>query len=249
MEDSVGESAKALQETAKATAKGIDLIRDAGSWLGDGIGKAINEAIGLYITDPISVKRFERAIYSKDRLAALERKLGDIHNVEPIVIRSIPPKVSIPLLEKATMEFDEDLHTLWANLLATAMDAKHDVVETKHVSILSELSATDAKILSSAWVAWRKIGRHSNRRGVATFQNGISFIDKADISNLKRLELLQAAEITLNVPDIRQARRLDGEQSLTISENGGFRVQGSEDVYVVTLLGEAFCKAVGLDSV
>lgn len=62
----------------------------------------------------------------------------------------MPPKLGIPLIESATLEDDDDLHTLWSNLLANAMDPKtsHQVKHI-HASILKELEPLDVHILSS----------------------------------------------------------------------------------------------------
>ena len=61
----------------------------------------------------------------------------------------VAPKMGIPLIENATLEDDDELHTLWANLLANAMDPNkaHEVKHT-HVSILKEMEPLDVRILS-----------------------------------------------------------------------------------------------------
>jgi hypothetical protein len=68
----------------------------------------------------------------------------------------VRPKVALALIENATVEYDDDLHTLWANLLATSLDAAADEIHKKYVSILSDLTSSDAKLLRALYDGWTK---------------------------------------------------------------------------------------------
>jgi hypothetical protein len=51
--DSATETAKAVQEVAKATGKAIDLVRDIGPFVNKVLGNPIADIAGMAIGDPI----------------------------------------------------------------------------------------------------------------------------------------------------------------------------------------------------
>jgi hypothetical protein len=65
--EALRESAKAIQEVAKASGKAIDAGREAGGWLGRVIGNPLEQA-GSYIADRVKTKRIEAAIYDWGKL-------------------------------------------------------------------------------------------------------------------------------------------------------------------------------------
>jgi hypothetical protein len=150
--DAITESAKAVQETAKLGGKALDIGRDAGGWLNRIFGPGIEDAVALHWSDRVRARRVEAAIYDWERLTALFRKVDDRLNKKGVSsFRLVPPKIVLALIENATVEYEDDLHTLWANLLATGLDASADEIKRKYVSILSNLSSNDAKLLSAVY--------------------------------------------------------------------------------------------------
>ena len=116
--EAVTEAAKALQEVAKTSNNAIDAVRNTGAFLNRVFGPAIADTVALLWTDKIAAKRIEAAIYSWERLESLAHKVKSRLVEKGVVnIRAIPPKVALSLLEYATVEDEEDLHTLWANLM------------------------------------------------------------------------------------------------------------------------------------
>ena len=61
--------------------------------------------------------------------------------------RPIPPKFVLQILEEASLEEDDFLQDLWAQLLATALDPEASVVRRSFINILREFEPIDAKIL------------------------------------------------------------------------------------------------------
>src|SRR5436305_2035476 len=101
----VQETAKAVQEVAKAGGKAIDAGEGLGRWLDRVFGEPIAESVGRLWTDRVRASRIANAIYDWERLTIL------LHNVDKRLrkrgiktTRAVPPKIAIPLLEKATME-------------------------------------------------------------------------------------------------------------------------------------------------
>ncbi|SDS37254.1 Abi-alpha family protein [Bradyrhizobium canariense] len=146
--DAFKEGAKAVQEVAKATGKVVDVGRGAGGWLDRIFGNGIEHAVARRWSDKEMTKRIEAAILDWERLELLVQKVEKRLRDKGITqTRLPPPKIMLPLIEHATMEYEDDLHTLWANLLGTALDTDGDQVHRKYVSTLAELSADDARAL------------------------------------------------------------------------------------------------------
>ena len=65
--------------------------------------------------------------------------------------KAVPPKILFPLLEGASLEEDENLHDMWAALLANASSPTDDEkVKPGFSSILQNMTHAEAKLL--AWI-------------------------------------------------------------------------------------------------
>src|SRR5712675_719678 len=121
----IEEAAKAVQEVAKAGGKAIVAGQKAGGWLDRIFGGAVEDSVALVWSDRVKARRIAAAIYDWERLLLLlEKTRARLRKKRIVTTRIPPPKIMLPLLENATMETEDDLHTLWATLLATALDAK-----------------------------------------------------------------------------------------------------------------------------
>lgn len=58
---------------------------------------------------------------------------------------AVPPRLFLPILEKASVEDDEDLHSRWAALLANACVS--DSVHPSFIEVLGQLAPLDARLL------------------------------------------------------------------------------------------------------
>ncbi len=65
---------------------------------------------------------------------------------EKIAVKAIPPGFLLPLLEEAGNVADDDLQTLWANLLASAIENEASC-EPSYIQVLRSLSKRDAQLL------------------------------------------------------------------------------------------------------
>lgn len=61
----------------------------------------------------------------------------------------VPPRLFLPMLEAASIENDEDLHTKWSALLANA--ASSDKVHPSYIEILKQLMPDDARLLDKCY--------------------------------------------------------------------------------------------------
>lgn len=66
--------------------------------------------------------------------------------------RSVQPRIGISLIEIATMEDRDNLHTKWANMLTNAMDPHYKPdIKNQHIRILEQLEPIDTKILEAMY--------------------------------------------------------------------------------------------------
>lgn len=153
--DEITESAKAIQEAAKATGKALDTLDKAGGFFGQVFGSLVTDGVGI-IADMVKYMRIEQAV----RLAEKTEKLLADRGVDQTV--SVEPKIAIPLIESATLETDDGLHSIWASLLANAMDPNsREKVTRSHVSVLREMSPLDVSFLNQM-VSEKEVG-HSGQ--------------------------------------------------------------------------------------
>lgn len=132
---------KVVEEVAKTTGKAIDLAGGLGDFANEVFGDLVIDAVGL-LSDKLKYYRLEKAIHLKNKL---EEKIKEKSIKEP---KQVNPKIALPLIEQATIEDNEDLHTRWANLLANAMDPKYrGNIKRSYVSILSDMEPVDVLVL------------------------------------------------------------------------------------------------------
>ncbi len=246
--EAVTEAAKALQEVAKTSNNAIDAVRNTGAFLNRVFGRAIEDTVGLLWTDKIAARRIEAAIYSRERLESLAHKVQSRLVEKGVVnIRAIPPKVALSLLEYATVEDEEDLHTLWANLMATGMDASEEGIHRKYVTTLGEMTAIDAFVLSSMFeeaekeTSKKETGDLSLAYGPGV--DGTNAHDPVSVITLNRLGLIEPAYIKFKTFEPGGHDDRYGEYGPSQDE---ISFPGDLSSVVITPLGYAFGRAVGL---
>jgi hypothetical protein len=242
--EAVTESARAVQEVARLGGKAIDAGRDAGGWLNRIFGQGVEDLIALHWSDRVKARRIEAAIYDWERLTSLMRKVDARLKAKGVsTLRLLPPKIALALIENATVEHDDDLHTLWANLLATGLDAADDEIHRKYVTILSELTSDDAKILKLLYAAWEKAG---NRESLKYWPSGGLEIpySEASLITLNRLGLVAPANVAIDTYEL-PTHGHDGR--FYHGERHSVEVPGDLCNLQFTSLGEAFCHAVATE--
>lgn len=137
------EQAKAVSEIAKATQEGTKAIREAGGFFGRYLDGPLRQA-SLILEDRLQFARAERLLQLREKF---ETKLKS-RNLTDDDKRAIEFKVAVPLLEFGSLEDNDFLQDMWAELLTNAVDATSGIEVTKSfVSILSEFGPLEAKLL------------------------------------------------------------------------------------------------------
>jgi len=114
------------------------------------------EEIGLSLRDSVHVYRAKRAYRLAEKFHQFVKERG----IEP---RQVNLKLLLPVLDYASVEDDEDLHTMWANLLANAADPTHYEVLPSFAEVLHQLSKPEAVFLQNFYENtvnyWKSVGK------------------------------------------------------------------------------------------
>jgi hypothetical protein len=239
--EAFNEGAKAVQEVAKATGKAIDAGRGAGGWLDRIFGNGIEHAVARRWSDREFAKRVEASILDWERLELLVHKVemrlrenGIKHTRVP------PPKIMLPLLEHATMEYEDDLHTMYANLLASALDSESEI-EKKFVSVLAELSGSDARALRAMFAEWLYYEEKLEKRKRETrYSSGVFGNNETSVITFYRLGIVLPVQVEVN--EYRPGGHTEYGSYGPSSET--HVVQSDLSVVAFTEFGEQFCMAV-----
>jgi hypothetical protein len=182
----IEESAKAVQEVAKATSNAIDKTSELSRFISRIVGPAIQD-LGDIVRQYTEHWKIRNALHLRDKL---ERILAERGNPD---ITSLPLRIGIPLLDAALAEDDDNLQNLWANLLASAMtEADRTHSAKSFVEVLKQVDVADAELLNILYLL--------HLRGMAkpeetTYVNDSGKYDIIQISvalnNLERLGLLK----------------------------------------------------------
>lgn len=152
--DPITEAAKAAQELAKATGKGIDAAREAGGFIAKYIAGPLEQGIGIF-EDRLRYARWERQVRLMQRAESYLAQLG-----MTVPTKAVPMKVIIPLLQAGSIEDDDELQDRWARLLVNAATDSGVTVQRSFIAILEQLTPLEAKILDMVYAIPYESIRH-----------------------------------------------------------------------------------------
>jgi Abortive infection alpha len=240
--DAFKEGAKAVQEVAKVAGKVVDAGTGTAGWLDRLFGAGLGHAVGRRWSDRQLVARIEASILDWGRLELLLHKVQQrLKAAGTTQTRMPPPKIVLPLLEHATMEYEDDLHTMYANLLASALDPEMEI-EKKFVSVLAELSGTDVRVLRDMFAAWlyyeEKLPKKKNE---GRYSSGVTGSNETSVIAAYRLGIVLPVQVEVNSYE-------PGGHDDRIGAYGGSSethvVQSDLTVVAFTEFGEKFCMAI-----
>lgn len=140
----IGKLADATTEVAKTGAKAIDAASDT--------GRFFNSVFGDLVIDGFGLLRDRLKFYRAEQWVSLEAKTRERLAAKGITdFRPVPPKIGLPLIENATIEDNDDLHSLWADLLTALMNPNAGEIEPRFVSAIKEMMPEDRGLLEHAW--------------------------------------------------------------------------------------------------
>lgn len=184
-EDPIAETAKATQEVAKTTSEAIKATKALGVYVANLVKEPVDTIVGI-LTDKLKYIRWERQLRLLDRVKEKVKQ----RNLEGKLV-PIPPKLALPIIENATLEEDDYLQDLWANLLIEAGNPQSkERIRTAFIEIIKQLEPIDAKILEESYKFVISIVKpYGDKINIIAFLPRIS-ISKSKIINFPQLTLV-----------------------------------------------------------
>ncbi len=138
------ETAKAVQEVAKTAQKVIDAGQKFGGFFAKYFGGNIEQWAGLY-EDKLRYRRWENQLALMQKAEEKLKALGSDAKLKPLAF-----KIGVPLLEAASLEDNDYLRDLWANLLINSVKQENVDTHPSFVQVLQNLLPQEAKLLECA---------------------------------------------------------------------------------------------------
>jgi hypothetical protein len=113
------------------------------------LGPAADELAEMW-KDQIRLYRWRRQLECIEKAEKMAHDAG-------FTPKAIPPKILFPLLEGASMEDDDELHTMWAALLTNASLETGRMVRPSFISLLREMAPDEAQLLRLLSERWPRI--------------------------------------------------------------------------------------------
>jgi hypothetical protein len=178
------DSAHAIEETAKAAQKAMDLAAQAGNYVGGVLGDLPRDLAGI-IGDWVKHVRARR-------WAELEAATEKILRERGVENRSdASPSVAIPLIAAAINEDRDGLKELWAKLLAAALDpGRAGFFRNAFIDAAKRMDPLDAPVLSKLATIQGGLVTDETRIQLSTALDVRRDEVDVSINNLVRLELL-----------------------------------------------------------
>ncbi len=140
----VEETAKAAAEIAKTADTALELAGKAGSFVAKVFGDTAAQLGGM-ATDQVKMWRYQRLLSIQDKVNEIHRRRGIEGKTIPVLY-----KIGLPMLEAASLEDEETLQSMWARLIANAMDpAYSETIHPAYAEVLKQLSADEALIIET----------------------------------------------------------------------------------------------------
>ena len=142
---------KAIEEVAKTTGKAIDASREVGGFIAKYINGPLEQAMGI-VEDRLAYSRWQRKLRLMLRAEELLAALGLSAPTRPV-----PMKIAIPIMVEGSLEEDDMIQDIWAQLLVNAAD-KDSGIEVRHMflSILKDLTSQDVQVLNLIYAVTEK---------------------------------------------------------------------------------------------
>lgn len=135
------EIVKTATELAKATGTAAGLSIPFTGIVKRMLGPAADELAEMW-RDQVRLYRYERQLKCVQKAEKMAQEAG-------FVPQAVPPKLLFPLLEGASMEDDENLHDMWAALLANAASPDYrGKVRPAFIAVLKQMAPDEAVLLN-----------------------------------------------------------------------------------------------------
>jgi Abortive infection alpha len=132
------------EHDAKVIEKGIEAGQQFGGFFAKHFGGSVEQWAGLW-EDKLRYRRWENQLALMQKAEEKIRDLGLGGHTKPLSF-----KIGVPLLEAASLEEDDYLRELWANLLINSVRQDQETTHPAYVQVLQQLLPEEAKLLAYA---------------------------------------------------------------------------------------------------
>jgi len=130
------------KEEAKIAQQGLVTLEKAGSYLCQFIDGPLGQVSGI-IEDRLRYSRLERKVRLFDKATEFLKRRG-LNGPTA----AIPLKIALPLLEAGSIEDDNDIQDIYAQILANAADETFELkIKRTYIDVLQNLSGLEIDIL------------------------------------------------------------------------------------------------------
>lgn len=141
MDDPVTASARAVEESAKAGGKALEIVRDTGGYLGRVFAEVPTDLVGVLG----GAWLHEQHLRLRDRFRRHTEQILRERNVKEFI--QLSPNIAADLISGAQEEARDELMELWARLLANAMDPQMNSVRGSFIDAVKKMDPIDALLL------------------------------------------------------------------------------------------------------
>ena len=135
------EIVKTATEIAKATGTAAGLSIPFTGIVKRMLGPAADELAEMW-RDQVRLYRYQRQLKCVQKAERMAEDAG-------FTPQAVPPKILFPLLEGASFEDDENLHDMWAALLANAASPENaEKIRPNFIAVLKQMAPDEAAILN-----------------------------------------------------------------------------------------------------
>ena len=141
--------AEAVKAVAELGTESLKTIQKAGGFFRDIIGDGLHDWAALKFSDRQKFKRAAAVVYDYDNIIRIAHKVDQKLLRDGVTTRAaIAPKLGIEFLNHASLEYDDNIQELYAELYASAVNPdKKEQVEVKHIHTLKSLTGGDLRTL------------------------------------------------------------------------------------------------------
>lgn len=233
MDQEIEKSAEAVKAVAELGTEGVRAARDFLSALMD----EPTQVAKRMLTDWLEVVRFERQVRLANRCRETLRQVGLLGKT-----RAVAPKFVLPIIECASLEEDDYLQDLWANLLTGAMDPTRPHITMAYIDVLKQLEKVDAVILK----ALAELFAESAYTQAVLRETLMDKIDGLDVEGYQRSvdNLIRLGCVT----SYKEGRQIEYETQATMPATASFTRDWGDSAICLTYLGRGLVEAcMGLE--
>lgn len=234
--------------------KGLELAKE---FLGKLISPTIEE-VGLLISDNVKYLRFKNQV-------KILLKAKDYVEKRNIKLKEIPIKILVPLLDKASLEENDDLQEKWASMLTNMVDSSTNLQNQIFPYLLSQVSIEEFNELKE--LAIKEAEHHLRRKKFDEMRETDKFSFNKETKELKNeIEKIEQGGFWISLEEYERAnilrlglvRQLPPKIYIEEFQTGGeyenerwHQIEAEYDPddfgYRITELGEKFLKICKVD--